>query len=53
MSGKDFDKVSYKYLAEDLESAFYSSFEDADFDAFVDYLEDDECETEIEEDEFR
>ena len=53
VSGEDFDKEAYRYMAENLIDVFRDSFEDADFDEFVEWLEDNEGETELDEDEFR
>ena len=52
VSGEDFDKEAYGYFAEHMIDVFRDSFEDADYDEFVEWLEDSEGETELDEDEF-
>ncbi len=52
VSGEDFNKESYSYFLDELESLCYDGFEDMEYDDFVSTVEDNDGETELEEDEF-
>ena len=52
VSGDGFDKKAYNYFAEHMIDVFRDSFEDAYYDEFVEWLEDSDGETELDEEEF-
>ena len=52
VEGEDFDKESYRYLLESMGGDYYDDLSEMELDDFVGYLEDNDGETELEEDEF-
>ncbi len=52
VEGEDFDKESYRYLLESIGGDYYDDLSEMELDDFVGYLEDNDGETELEEDEF-